>query len=256
MDSKTDTALFRRVDPAVGLALLSRWPVRIKSQADWARGAASAWCWPILGAVIAVPAAVLAQGAVAVGLPAVVAALLALGILTFTTGALHEDGLADSFDGVWGGADAARRLAIMKDSQIGSYGTLALIFSLALRVALLSTLIDGGQIWASLLGAAMLSRAAMVGVMATLPYARNDGLAHSVGRPGRATSGIALVLAGIACLALFGIVAIFAVLVVAIATAGVAAVAQRKIGGQTGDILGATQQVAETMTLLTLAVLL
>ena len=98
-----------------------------------------------------------------------------------TTGAMHEDGLADTVDGLWGGWTRDRRLEIMKDSHIGTYGVLALIVSAGLRWSVLAGLLTLGA--GPVVAIAVLSRASMPALMAALPNARGDGLAHKVGAP-------------------------------------------------------------------------
>ena len=121
---------------------LSRLPVgRIRGEAP-AMGA-SAWAWPLVGATIGLIAAIVDCAALRAGLPPFLAAALAILALVLATGGLHEDGLADLADGFWGGRDAARRLEIMRDSRIGSYGALALGFSLLIRVGALASLPHG-----------------------------------------------------------------------------------------------------------------
>ena len=92
------------------------------------RGSASAWVWPLVGLVIGTLGVAVGAGLSVLGVPTPLAAGAVLATQVILTGALHEDGLADSADGLWGGRDAKRRLAIMKDSSIGSYGVLAIVF--------------------------------------------------------------------------------------------------------------------------------
>ena len=188
--------------------------------------------------------------------PGVTAALvLALGAML--TGGLHEDGLSDTADGLYGGWTKARRLEIMKDSRVGSYGVLALVLvTLARWSALTAVLVhdgDWGGHWAALVATGALSRAPMALVMALLPNARGEGLSHATGRPSPATALVALALAGAIAALLTG----WAAVPLAFATLGVAillaALALRKIGGQTGDILGASQQLAEVACLAVLS---
>jgi len=166
---------------------------------------------------------------------------------------LRSHGLADSADGFWGGQTRARRLEIMKDSRIGSYGVLALVLSLGLRWGALAAILEAGGLFAPLIAVAVLSRAPMAVLMAALPNARGAGLAQSVGRPGQDSATLGLLLAlGLAFMALGG--AVLAPLFwAALASIALAAAAKAKIGGQTGDILGAAQQVAEIAALLALA---
>ncbi|MGM0662102.1 MAG: adenosylcobinamide-GDP ribazoletransferase [Pseudomonadota bacterium] len=247
-DPAADTALMRARDVAQAVSLLSRLPLRGTAHD---RGARAAWAYPVAGMVVGVLAAsggALAQG---LGLPAPLAALVALGLLVICTGALHEDGLADSADGLWGGWSRERRLEIMKDSHIGTYGVIALVLSLGARWAALWLLFTQGPATAAaaIVASAGLSRAVMPCVMAALRHARATGLSHSQGRPSPRTAALGLGIAGATTLLLTGGAGIWAVIWALIAASLVARIAQVKIGGQTGDILGATQQITEIAVL-------
>jgi adenosylcobinamide-GDP ribazoletransferase len=172
------------------------------------------------------------------------------------TGALHEDGLADVADGFGGGATRERRLEIMRDSRIGAYGGAALVLALALRIGALATLLDrlGPPAATALVLAASLSRVAALLPMALLPPARADGLSAGVGRPGRASlavaSGTGLALAGLAVplgLPWHGVALMVAL--AGLAALALTRLARGKIGGQTGDVIGACQQAAEIAAL-------
>ena len=140
----------------------------------------------------------------------------------------------------------------MKDSRIGTYGVLALAFSIGLRWVALTGVIAGGGLVAALLALGVLSRAPMVAMMYLLPNARVNGLSQGVGRPGRSTMLVALGLAIGIGLFLVGITAIWASLLMVIVVIALAGLARTKIGGQTGDVLGATQQISEIAILLAL----
>lgn len=246
--AKNDPLIDRR-DVFAAMALLSRWPVPL-SHDTMARGAHSAWAWPLVGVALSGLAALVAATALWLGLGPMVAGLLALSTLVVSTGALHEDGLADVADGFWGGFDRDRRLEIMKDSRIGAYGTIALILSLGLRASLLAAL--GGAMIPALLTSAALSRATMAGVMYAQPNARETGLSHRTGRPGPTTALTAAGLAALIALLVAGWAGVLASVIVAITAVLCALVARRKIGGQTGDTLGATQQITEITALIAL----
>lgn len=239
----------RITDIAGALRLLTRLPL---PASDTVPGPAAAWAWPLAGAVVGGLAALV--GFLAMPLGAGIAAGLVLGAQVVMTGAMHEDGLADSADGLWGGWDRARRLEIMKDSHIGTYGVMALILITLIRWNALVILLDAGQFWALVVVAA-LSRAPMAVLMAALPNARRAGLSHSVGQVPRAAAGVAaLIASGFALsLGMSGFVAVLGVGVVSFAWAGLA---KAKIGGQTGDILGASQQLSEAVALGMIAVAL
>lgn len=213
----------------------------------------AAWSFPLVGLVVGALQALAAQLALWAGLPAAWAAWAALAAGIVLTGALHEDGLADTADGLWGGGDPARRLAIMRDSRIGSYGVLALVLALGLQAAALSAIISAGALWGPLMVAGAASRAAMVPLMARAPMARRDGVARQAGRPSGEAAAIALATALALAVMLSGASA------VAIALSGAAvawiilSVASAKIGGITGDILGATQLCVQIAALACLA---
>ncbi|KQT11817.1 cobalamin biosynthesis protein CobS [Methylobacterium sp. Leaf399] len=216
---------------------------------------------PLAGLVLALPSGLVLLGAWALGLGPFLAATLAVAAGVLVTGALHEDGLADVADGFGGGATRERRLEIMRDSRIGAYGGVALMLSLALRIGALATLLDRIDAVAAvaLVLAAALSRTAALYPLVALDPARPGGAGAAVGRPSRRTFGIAVVLGlGLAGLSLpFGLpVAALALMVggCALAAWGVAGLARRSIGGQTGDVVGACQQLAEIAALLGLLV--
>jgi adenosylcobinamide-GDP ribazoletransferase len=180
------------------------------------------------------------------GIPSGITAALILAISVIATGAMHEDGLADSADGLWGGWDKARRLAIMKDSHIGVYGVCAIALALLIRWLALSTIVAFGIHWMALIAVATLSRTSMVVLMATMPNARDSGLSQTVGLAPTQTTWLAIgigVMVAVAC----GYAGM--ILVAAIATLACGLIARAKIGGQTGDVLGATQQIAELAVL-------
>lgn len=238
-------------DLRAALGLLTRLPLAPGASAP--RGAAAAWAWPLVGVIIGAMAGMVALLSLALGLTPAVAAALTLAATAILTGAMHEDGLADSADGLWGGWDKARRLEIMKDSHIGSYGVLALILVTLARWSALSALLATGSHFGAIIAIAALSRAAMAVLMAWLPNARGAGLSQSVGQPGNTVAGAAAMIAVILCLLLTGWGAFGMVLFAGITTVSLGLVARAKIGGQTGDILGASQQLAEAAALCALA---
>ena len=243
---QSDTTLANWQDIPAAIGLLTRIPVPVDMEFATARGSKAAWAWPLAGLAVALPAAAL--GWLFSGFGAGIAAGIALVTLIVLTGALHEDGLADCADGFWGGYTKERRLEIMKDSRVGSYGVIALVLGLGLKWQAL-TVIDT---WAALIAAALLSRAAMAGVMAALPFARENGLAAAQGRPSRETALLSAGLAFVAALFLCGSSALLALLAVAAVAVLTARIAQAKLGGQTGDVLGATQFLAELAALIAL----
>jgi adenosylcobinamide-GDP ribazoletransferase len=213
---------------------------------------------PLAGLLIGlVPAAVLGC-ALLLDLGPWLAAILSVGAMVLATGALHEDGLADVADS-FGGSTREKRLEIMRDSRIGSFGASALFLALALRIGALATLasrVDGGAVTAVVLLVASLSRTAGLMPLVFLSPARRDGMSQAVGQPARETfwlaagiaGGIAVVLGALAGLPPIGV----ALTLVLSGLSGVALTgfASRHLGGQTGDIAGAAQQVAEIAALI------
>lgn len=211
--------------------------------------AAAAWAFPLAGLIVGLIAGGVMWAALALGLSPLVAGGLALGAQAMATGALHEDGLADICDGFWGGGSRERRLQIMRDSRIGSYGTVGLVVTLGLRWLGLAELAEM-QAVAAVIAVAMASRVAPVALMAWLPAARADGLGAQGRAVGTASVLVAMLLGGLPLLLLAQGGAALAV--AALAVAVLALTARSKIGGQTGDVLGAGQQTAEIALLLTL----
>lgn len=241
-----DTASLALADLAAAFSLLTRLPVPASQGAPSPR---AAWAWPVAGAAVGALAALATTAALALSLPAGVAAALALLVAALLTGGLHEDGLADTADGLMGGQTRERRLEIMKDSRIGSYGTLALLLVTLIRWSALTALVSTGHHLAALIAAGALSRAPMAVLIATLPNARGTGLSHLTGRPPHGAVIGALAIAASFALLATGVTLIPMLLAAAGTTAAIAHAARKRIGGQTGDILGASQQLAEAAAL-------
>jgi len=207
---------------------------------------------PVAGGLVGALAAIAMAAASRFGFPPPVAAPLAICALVLLGGALHEDGLADCADGFSGGTTRERKLEIMRDSQIGTFGAVALVLSLYLRAASLTLIADEslGLAGAVLIGAAALSRAASLMPLALLPPARENGAGFAAGKPERAALAIAICLAVV-----FALAPVMAGAYLARSLAGIAAatgaayaivlLARKQIGGQTGDVAGAAQQLSE-----------
>lgn len=210
---------------------------------------------PVAAVVIALPAAAVLAALSAIGLPPLAAAGVALAVLAITTGALHEDGLADVCDGFFGGRDTEQRLTIMRDSRIGAFGALGLALTVLVRASLLAALAAEAPLVgaAGLVAAAAASRTAMLWPWLSLPAARPDGLARLVGRPLQSAAIAAGLTAAVLVFVLTVWFAPIAILPAAIgaALAGwyLAVSAERLVGGHTGDVLGTTQQMAEIAVL-------
>ena len=233
------------------LQFLTRLPVR--TPAAWPHHvlAASAPAFPLIGALIGALGGLAFALASWLGLPPLLAALLAVAAQILVTGGLHEDGLADLADGFGGGRTRAEKLRIMRDPRLGSFGALALVLTLLARIAALAALAEPWLVASALIAAGAASRAGLPALMASLAPARDHGLEAGAGRPHplRAAAGIAIA-ALLAFVVLAPGMAAAGLVGAAGALLSVAILARRQIGGYTGDVLGAAQQLAEVGFLL------
>jgi adenosylcobinamide-GDP ribazoletransferase len=238
---------------AIAVAFFTQIPVGPAADGDW-QLADSSWAFPLVGAGIGAIAAFAFLVAQLIGLGEAPSALLAVLASLLLTGALHEDGLADTVDGFAGGDHRARKLEIMRDARHGTFGVLALVLSVTLRAAALAQLGEAIYAGLALVAAHAASRALLPAAMWALPPARDDGLGAGAGRPGPvvviAAAAIAIAI-GLAALGpLRGVIALG---LAAAAVFLMAALARHQIGGYTGDVLGSFQQVAEIVILLAAA---
>lgn len=228
--------------------------------------------FPLVGACIGGWAAAVLWGALVLW-PPLVASALSLVATVWLTGAFHEDGLADTFDGLGGAVDRERALTIMKDSRLGSYGAVALVLGLVLKVTVVSALAgeatEHAVVWAAaaLVWSHAVSRAAPIWLVWRLPYAGEAE--HAKARPlatqvSGAGLGIALVWVAVASMATVAAAAwtetadrseVLAAVISALAACALTTLCcarwlRRRLGGFTGDALGATQQLVELAGLL------
>ena len=224
----------------------------------------AAGMFAMAGLAIALVPGALLLALSAINANAAISAILTLAALVMITGALHEDGLADSADAFGARGGHEQMLEIMKDSRIGTYGVLALIGSLALRGIALTIIVSVAGGWNAfllLLAVGAVSRAAMVWHWNALPPARHTGVAASVGAPDETARNRALATGGALFLLLVAfsaglIPAVLALVVIAAAAAQWTAIVRARLNGHTGDTIGATQQFAETAGLTAIALLL
>jgi adenosylcobinamide-GDP ribazoletransferase len=238
------------------IAFLTRLPLpRAAPVGGTAHGEAelaqAVWAFPLAGLVVGVFGAGVYALALRLGLTSWPAAGLAVTTTLLLTGALHEDGLADTADGFGGGTTREQKLEIMRDARIGAYGVCALALSILLRVSTLADLTNVGAVVAALIAAHVGARAAMPVVMFLVAPARSDGLSFAAGAPSAAGVAIGAVLGFLILLLCLGPAsAILALVAVAIVVAFMAPLSVKQIGGQTGDVLGAVEQVSEIAILL------
>lgn len=210
--------------------------------------AQAAWSFPLIGALVGLVTGATYYVSVTLGLSAVIAAWIALALQVALTGALHEDGLADTADALGPHRTREEKLAIMNDSRIGTYGVVALILSLGIRAAAILSL-PPHYAWVALALAGAGSRAMLAALLYTAHAARESGLAQRAGKPPVSTVIIALALPFIVAFyvgPLWALIGLFAI-------AALACVMQKtcetQFGGMTGDTLGAAQQLGEIMLL-------
>lgn len=255
---------------AVAAQFLTRWPVRLPASTP--AGWDERWLtdcvrhFPAVGALLGAAVGLVLWTASLLW-PPVIAAVLAVALGAWWTGAFHEDGLADTFDALGGNTSRERALAIMKDSRIGSYGATALLFVSGARVAALAALVAVPQatLWHRLVFVLVvcmwthaLARWVSVAVMAGMPYAGDEG--HAKAKPlARGVPVRQMLMAGMWLLPLLvfagAVVSGRAALAATLLAAGLVALGMRRwlrqrLGGYTGDTLGAAEQLAEATILL------
>ena len=241
-------------DLMVALGFYTRLPFpRHRAYAGEELGQAS-WAAPVAGAIVGAIGALAYALAHAAGLGALPAAGVALAATLVVTGALHEDGLADTADAFGAGASPEARLAIMRDSRIGAFGACALILSIGLRWTALASITGPMRAAAALIAAHAAARAMPPLLMLLIPPARPDGLSADAGLPpmdsvaGATLLGLAALMLGLGFRN-----GLIAAALLALCLASMRWLALNKVGGQTGDVLGALEQVSEVAVLLVAA---
>jgi adenosylcobinamide-GDP ribazoletransferase len=230
------------------VSFLTRVPVGRRVEAtDVARGALF---FPVVGAAIGGATAGIALLA-HLALSPLLAAALGVAAATLLTGALHLDALADTADAL-GGATRERRLEIMRDSRLGSFGAAALVLDVLIKLAAIAQLVTAGKALVALVAAGALSRGASVGVAGRLPYARASGTGGVLGGASSWTAMFVACAIAVGAFRLDGAIVLgcVAALVVALALAY-----RRWLGGVTGDTLGAAIELSETLALVVSAAL-
>lgn len=244
----------------VAVQFLTRLPLPFEVDYTPEAARASPRWYPAAGVLIGLIVAVIYWGA-ALLFPQLIAILVSVAAGVIVTGGLHEDGFADACDGLGGVRPRERVLEIMRDSRIGTYGVLGLGLMLATKVAALASLPSAAVPFVLIAGHAA-SRAAMLWVMASSDYVRGSGAASAVsGGIDQRAIQIGLVTTVLACLPLLAVLPVLSVLLgLAGLAAGHYAMRRRfeqRLGGYTGDCLGAVQQCSELgflLGLLTFAV--
>ncbi len=234
----------RANDLAASIAFLTRLPLGRRAAIAGPGIAQAVWAFPIAGMLVGVIGALVYALAHRAGLPAWPAAALTVAVTLLATGCLHEDGLADTADGFGGGKTREQKLDIMRDSRIGTYGVCALAASILLRVSTLASLADPALVLPALIAAHGAARATMPLFMFLIPPARSDGLSFDVGASPLARVAIAGALGFLILVVCLGpALGIAASILLLAVIAFMAWLSLRQIKGQTGDVLGALEQV-------------
>lgn len=204
------------------------------------------WAFPLVGACVGAIGGAVVWLAEDVGtLPPLLAGLLAIAAMVLTTGALHEDGLADIADGFGGGGSRERKLEILRDSRIGAYGAVALILSLGIRAVAVAEAPTTETAVLALVAAGALGRMVIpLGQRMMLP-ARGDGLGAAAGIPSVGVVLAALCVGGGIAAVCLPAVFVPLMMTALVVTLVLSLLAHRQIGGYTGDVLGALAQLAE-----------
>jgi len=211
--------------------------------------------FPVAGAIIGGLGGTVFALATALGAPHALAGAIAIAATVLITGALHEDGFADVADGFGGGYERERKMEIMRDSLLGTYGATALVLSLLIRVVAVGTLGPMDAL-AAMIAAGALGRGLIPVSMILNFSARSDGVAASSGYPTEGSTWTAVLLALLIALVALGPGEGFLAFFVALAgVAGLAALAKRHIGGYTGDVLGCGAQTVDILVLVFVALL-
>jgi adenosylcobinamide-GDP ribazoletransferase len=232
------------------LTFLTRFPVSPLLREAPVPVVRALWAFPVVGALIgAIGAAAFAACA---RVPAL-AAVLAFGATLLATGALHEDGLADTADGPGGGATRERALEIMRDSRIGTYGALALIVTLAARTASLAAIADPARTAPALVVSGALGRAFILPLVLLLSPARPGGVAATLRERNPVNVACGLIVPTVIICALLRGTAVPVCVAALVATCVLGIAARRRLGGYTGDVLGAGVVLAESAALAAIA---
>jgi adenosylcobinamide-GDP ribazoletransferase len=241
----------RLIELKIGFIFLTRLPLAHNKPMAKGELARALWSAPVVGIVVALAGAVAHAVATALHVPPLPAAALAVAATLVLTGGLHEDGLADVADGFGGGGTRERKLEIMRDSRIGTYGVCALILSFILRVGALVNLGDPAHVALGLIAAHAGGRAGIAAFMQFVPPARADGLSAEAGTPPGESSLAAALIGAVVLVACLGFsTGLVAIVLLVGALAFLGWLSRRQIEGQTGDVLGALEQVGEVIVLL------
>jgi len=233
---------------------LTRIPFQIEETEAARPLATAALGFPLVGLMVGVIGAIAFVIANAVGLPQLASALIAVAATALVAGGLHEEGLANTVDGLFSGKDRDDSLRIMRESSLGKFGMLALIFVVGLKVAAIEAL-EPSVAAAALIGSEVAARTVLPAILMLIAPARTEGLSFQAGRPRKESVTFTLLLGGALMLLMLGIgTGLAAAIVTAALCALMMRIATMRLRGHTGDVFGAIEQITATAVLLTAAV--
>jgi adenosylcobinamide-GDP ribazoletransferase len=254
MDFTLKKPLERWAEFRIVAAFLSSIPISLDAkEAKTGLGDAAAM-FSLVGSAIGAVAGAGLVVAAWFGLHPMACAFVAVLIAVILSGALHEDGLADFCDGLGGGKDGAAKLKIMRDSRIGTFGVLAVVLVVGLKVSSLTGLPGSWWAFGALVASAAISRGVMPFLMLFMEPARKSGLSFKAGKPDLSDAVLGAVFALALSIAIFGFVSGIIIVLVSVIAAGIVGVlANRQVNGHTGDVLGAAQQASEVAAIMAAA---
>jgi adenosylcobinamide-GDP ribazoletransferase len=250
MNDYADTLQKLIADLRIGLSLCTRLPLGPAAPVGEGDVARASWTLPIAGLMVGLAGTLVYWLAIRLNVAPPPAAALTLATTLLLTGAMHEDGLADTADGL-GGRTREQKLEIMRDSRIGTFGACALAISLLLRWSTIADIAEPRYVALALISAHVAARACLPAFMRLVPLARSDGLSSGAGSPPGSSVVAALLLGALCLLFSFGLTGtVVALLMLALVGILLARIATKQFGGQTGDVLGAMEQIGEAAILL------
>lgn len=240
-------------DLKTAFIFLTRIPLQVDHELTMRDLADASHLFPVVGVVLGCAASAILLFAQYLGMPPAICVILAIATITVLTGALHEDGFADTIDGLGAGPDRERALEIMHDSRVGTFGVIALVLTFSMRFAALTSLAELSSMVVALIAASAVSRAAAATAMALQPPARTSGLVAVAGNPPREKAAIAVLSAAIIAFLILPTGSAFtAIIAVALVGSFAGIFIQHWLGGATGDTLGTIQQITEITFLIAL----
>ena len=217
----------------------------------------AAWSFPLIGGLVGFLGGMVALLLSYFNISPIIISFLTIGAIILLTGGLHEEGLADTADGFGINKNPEDKINIMRDSQIGVYGTLALIIAISVKAVALSELINKDPFFAcviALIVSGALSRSTIVGIAFFIEKASETGLASFAGKPKANGAGMCFLISILFCIFLLPLTKVLAAIFLSIVTTVVIGfLSKKQINGYTGDILGTTQILSETAILIYLA---